>query len=449
MKTKLNLLIISVLTAGLMAACTSMGTSPKMMGTKFGAPKEGMSKAEYQSLVFLDPQNTIRMDWHAVQGMTGYFLIDNQGEPTVSVVDYEMEKTIKKIDMEETGNHHLWIIPGARYAYSSQRYEKDVFWVIDLMTLKLVKKFNLSMGGKKVIAPLHIGFAYTQPLAVAGNILDKKNGYLTLINTAKHEPVDIVELTCPGARDAMFSPDDSKIFTTCQNEPKGMAVVDVKSRKQIKMVPIKGGRTGAMTPNGQYFIVGASGAFHVFDTNTTELVKTIKVPGGGGNTSCLSDSSKCYGGLRKGNAVAVLDMKKLELKTVIKTGPDANRLYINPGNTRYGIFANEAGKSEVVTIIDTMKDVAIKNIITGLGPHNVAFNPAGTHAIVSTKKETVATLLDTSSADPNEWDVITTDIASGIQNNGVRWIPKPEELKKVLTSELQNTRIIAGMPVGQ
>ena len=81
-----------------------------------------------------------------------------------------------------------------------------------------------------------------------------------------------------------------------------------------------------------------------------------------------------------------------------------------------------------------MKDVKVKDIITGLGPHNVAFNPEGTAAVVSTKKEDVATLIDTSSGDPSQWDVITTELDSGIQNNGVRWVPSPEALKKVLAS---------------
>jgi DNA-binding beta-propeller fold protein YncE len=408
---------------------------PDQSAKKFGAPTEGMSSEEYQQLVFLDPQNTTRMDWDAVRGMDGNFLIDNQGHPTVSVVDYHKAETVKRIDMGETGNHHLWIIPGARYAWSSQRYEKDVFWTIDLTTQEVVNKWNVSMGGKKVIAPLHVGFAYTQPLAVVGNILDKKHGYLTLLSTATHRPVDIIELSCPGARDAMFTKDDSKIFTTCQQEPKGVAIVDVKQRKEIKFVPIKGGRAGAMDPDGKYFIVGAKGAVVFFDTNTGDIVKTVKVSGGGGNITCLPDGSKCYAGLRKAKAVAVIDMAKLELIKEIKTGPDANRLYLNPANTRYGLFANESGKSDIITLIDTQNDVAVKNINTGLGPHNVAFNPEGTRAVVSTKKEDVATLVDTSSADPMEWDVITTDLAAGIQNNGVRWVPSPEALKTALSRQ--------------
>ena len=172
MKSNITFFAAITIIAGLIAGCVTMAGSGAEK--KFGAPTESMSKDEYQSLVFLDPQNTIRSDWNSVRDMPGNFFIDNQGEPTVSVVDYNKGETIKKIQMGETGNHHIFLIPGLRYAWSSQRYEKDVFWTIDLTTQEVVDKFNLSMKGKKVIAPLHVGFAYTQPLAVTGNILDKK-----------------------------------------------------------------------------------------------------------------------------------------------------------------------------------------------------------------------------------------------------------------------------------
>ena len=107
-----------------------------------------MTSAEYQNLVFLDPQNTVRMDWDAVQGLTGYFFIDNQGDPTVSVVDYFQKKQLKNRYGREW-NHHIFVIPGARYVYSSQRYEKDVMWLIDLTTLEVAKKFHLSRDGKR------------------------------------------------------------------------------------------------------------------------------------------------------------------------------------------------------------------------------------------------------------------------------------------------------------
>ena len=432
MKNHSILLIAVSILAGMVSGCVTAGTA----GTKIGAPTKGMSTAEYESLIFLDPQNTMKANFSAAKGMDGYFLIDNQGEPTISVVDYNKGETIKKIKLSDPpgtsfkpgGNHHIFVIPGGRYAWSSQRYSKDVMWTIDLTTHEVVDTFRLSMGGKTIVAPLHIGFAYKSPLAVTGNILDKENGYLTFLRTDTRRPSHIVQLSCPGARDAMFTFDDSKVFTTCQQEPKGVSIVDVSGRKEIKFIPIKGGRAGGMTPDGKYFLVGASKAVVLIDTATNQIHKTIKVPGGGGNFTCLPDGSKCYAGLRKDNSVGVIDMASLELIKTIKTGKNGNRLYLNPANTRYGIFTNESGRSETVSVIDTQKDIKIIDIETGLGPHNVAFNPEGTRAIISTKKENVATLVDTSSANPSEWEVITTDIASGVENNGVRWVPSPSAI---------------------
>ena len=438
MKKNSILLAAFVFLAGIISGCAGKGmhAGHGAHGAKIGAPSEGMSSEEYQSLIRLDPQNTMMANFSAAKGMDGYFLIDNQGEPTVSVVDYNIGETIKKIKLSDpprtsfkkAGNHHIFVIPGGRYAWSSQRYEKDVMWTIDLATLEVVDTFQLSMGGKTIKAPLHIGFAYKTPLAVTGNILDKKKGYLTFLRTDTRRPSHIVSLSCPGARDAMFTFDDSKVFTTCQQEPKGASIVDVSGRKEIKFIPIKGGRAGGMTVDGKYFLVSGKQAGVLIDTSTNEVHKTIKVPGGGGNFTCLPDGSKCYVGLRKDNSVGVIDMASLELIKVIKTGKNGNRLYLNPANSRYGIFTNESGKSETVSVIDTQNDVKVIDLETGLGPHNVAFNPEGTRAIISTKKEEVATLVDTSSSDPSKWDIITTDIDSAVENNGVRWVPSPSAI---------------------
>ncbi len=457
MKKNSVLFAVFVFLAGIISGCAGKhghhhghghghGKNDGKHGGQIGAPTAGMSSEEYQDLIMLDPQNTMHANFKAVNGMDGYFLIDNQGEPTISVVDYNLGETIKKIKLSDppgtsfkpAGNHHIFVIPGGRYAWSSQRYEKDVMWTIDLVTLEVVDTFQLSMGGKTIKAPLHIGFAYKSPLAVTGNILDKKKGYLTFLRTDTRRPSHIVDLSCPGARDAMFTFDDSKVFTTCQQEPKGVSIVDVSGRKEIKFIPIKGGRAGGMTPDGKYFLVGASKAVILIDTATNEVHKTIKVPGGGGNFTCLPDGSKCYAGLRKDNSVGVIDMASLELIKVIKTGKNGNRLYLNPANSRYGIFANESGKSDTVSIIDTKNDVKVIDLITGLGPHNVAFNPEGTRAIISTKKEDVATLVDTSSSDPTKWDIITTDIESGIENNGVRWVPSPSAIKAAMNKSDSN-----------
>ena len=211
--------------------------------------------------------------------------------------------------MGETGNHHLWVIPGARYVWSSQRYESDTFWTIDLATMEVVDKFPLSMGDKKVIAPLHVGFAYTQPLAVVGNILDKEHGYLTLMSTVTRRPIDIVEISCHGARDAMFTLDDSKIFTSCQQNPRGMAVIDVATRKEIKMDrdPRRTGRRD--DPRRQVLHGGRKGRGRGI-RHRDDGARAEHRGSGWRRQHHLSqaDSSKCYAGRRNAEAVAVLDM---------------------------------------------------------------------------------------------------------------------------------------------
>ena len=131
MKNNSILLAAFVLLAGIISGCAGKGMHAGH-GAKIGAPSKGMSSAEYQSLIRLDPQNTMQANFSAAKGMDGYFLIDNQGEPTISVVDYNKGETIKKIKLSDppgtsfkaAGNHHIFVIPGGRYAWSSQRYEK-------------------------------------------------------------------------------------------------------------------------------------------------------------------------------------------------------------------------------------------------------------------------------------------------------------------------------------
>jgi hypothetical protein len=210
MKNNSILLVAFAFLAGIISGCAGKGmhAGHGAHGAKIGAPSEGMSSEEYQSLIRLDPQNTMKANFSAAKGMDGYFLIDNQGESTISVVDYNKGETIKKIKLSDppgtsfkpAGNHHIFVIPGGRYAWSSQRYEKDVMWTIDLTTHEVVDTFRLSMGGKTIKAPLHIGFAYKSPLAVTGNILDKKNGYLTFLRTDTRRPSHIVDLSCSGEK---------------------------------------------------------------------------------------------------------------------------------------------------------------------------------------------------------------------------------------------------------
>ena len=88
MKNRLILLIAVSILAGMVSGCVKVSVEP--LSEKIGAPSEGMSSWDYGRLIRLDPQNTMKANFSAAKGMGGYFLINNQGEPTISVVDYDI-----------------------------------------------------------------------------------------------------------------------------------------------------------------------------------------------------------------------------------------------------------------------------------------------------------------------------------------------------------------------
>jgi DNA-binding beta-propeller fold protein YncE len=100
----------------------------------------------------------------------------------------------------------------------------------------------------------------------------------------------------------MFTFDDSKVLPHARQNQKGFLLLTLVQEKN-QIIPIKGGRAGGMTVDGKYFLASAKNAVVLIDTSTNEIHKTIKVPVGGGNFTCLPDGSKCYVGLRKDNSV--------------------------------------------------------------------------------------------------------------------------------------------------
>ena len=70
MKKNSILLAAFVFLAGIISGCTGKGmhAGHGAHGAKIGAPSKGMSSEEYQSLIRLDPQNTMQANFSAAKG---------------------------------------------------------------------------------------------------------------------------------------------------------------------------------------------------------------------------------------------------------------------------------------------------------------------------------------------------------------------------------------------
>lgn len=417
--------MLAMLFAPLLIA--SCGTSGGMMDT-----------------TFLDGQMSWPYDPAELAGQEGKFYINGQNEGFVTVYDDKTQKKLKVINfweyeknlLRKAGKtidaktddflkknvrpHHSWVVPGGRYNYISNNAKaNDRFWVVDTYTDKIVAHFNT--GG---MGPLHGAFSPFRPLAVWGNVQDRKKGLATFIDTRTHTVIGTVKTGGTRTRDVVFTPDNKHIYITNSGwDPKkgdkgGVTMINIDTMKVVKTFPIDGSKGMKMTYDGK--IAGVTGfrdgTVHFIDAVKHEIIGVVKVGGKPNNISFNWSNTKAYVGLYGKNAFAVVDMKTMSLKTLIPAGKNANAVYFPPGNSKIAIGTSEG--DDFVTFIDVVNDKKIKDVDTPLGAHNIAFTPDGKRAIVSCKKSREAVFLDV----VNMEALSIVDMA-GYGNNGVRWIP--------------------------
>ena len=393
---------------------------------------------------FLDPQMSWPYEPGKFVGKEGKFYINGQNEGFVTVYDANTQKKLKVINfwdyeknlLRKAGKkvdakaddfikknvrpHHSWVVPGGRYNYVSNNAKaNDRFWVVDTHTDTIVAHFN--SGG---MGPLHGAFSPFRPLAVFGNVQDKKQGLATFIDTRAHTVIGTVKTGGTRTRDVVFTPDNKHVYITNSGwDPKkgdkgGVTMINIDTMKVVKTFPINGSKGMKITFDGK--IVGVTGfrdgTVHFIDATKHEIIGVVKVGGKPNNVSFNASNTKAYAGLYGKNTFAVIDMKTMTVKTQIPAGKNANAVYFPPGNSKIAIGTSEG--DDFVTFIDVINDKKIKDVNTPLGAHNIAFTPDGKLAIVSCKKSREAVFLDVVKME----ELSIVDMA-GYGNNGVRWIP--------------------------
>jgi DNA-binding beta-propeller fold protein YncE len=124
-----------------------------------------------------------------------------------------------------------------------------------------------------------------------------------------------------------LSPDGRELWTATRGDG-GVSIIDVASRKVVQTLSL--GMTDAnrlkLTPDGRLALVldGGTGSLVVLDAPGRKEIKRIKLaPGdtGDGGMMVMRDGSRAYLGLRDAHAVAVVDLKTLEVIDQIPMGP--------------------------------------------------------------------------------------------------------------------------------
>jgi DNA-binding beta-propeller fold protein YncE len=356
----------------------------------------------------------------------GKFYIPVQDDQKVAVVDPDHPGyLVKLIDMPFAQPHHPWATPGMRYVYINYQAEgkgdHDALSVIDTWTDTVVKTIRTGTND-----PFHGAFSAVEDLYVTGS-LDPRRGEVFFIDPRTHDVIATIKTNGTQTRDALLTQDGKTLFVGHQGyDPKKndlgpIDVIDVASRKIVKIIPCDGCGRMKMTPNGKWLLASSvpKGYTLVIDTATREVVKKIEMGTRPGNINFSKDSKKAYVGMGGEGKLAVIDVEKMVLKTKLEAGKATNTIYNHP-YAPVGIAAND-GTDNWVTIVDIEKDEVIEHIETaGKATHNATWSADGRYAVASNRLGNTVTIF--------KWEggkkvVKVADVKVGFGTNGVQWVP--------------------------
>ncbi|MBI3807741.1 MAG: hypothetical protein HY281_09575 [Nitrospirae bacterium] len=126
-------------------------------------------------------------------------------------------------------------------------------------------------------------------------------------------------------------------------------------------------------------------------------------------------------GLGGAGKLALVDLQKMEVATIVTTGKSTNTAYAHPGGEPVAIATND-GTDDWYSVIDLTNMKLIENIQAGgKGTHNVQWSADGRFAVGSDRLGDTVTLF--------RWNPTTKKVEKidnvkvGFGTNGVQWTP--------------------------
>jgi YVTN family beta-propeller protein len=169
-----------------------------------------------------------------------------------------------------------------------------------------------------------------------------------------------------------FSPDGSQLYIFSRAE-NFLIVMDRKSGKIVKKVPISGWANEAQTTNdGKLILVcirntGAeavdAGALDMIDTTSLEKVKSIPVRRGLHDLAVTADGKYAAAGAPGGHFLVVFDLQKMETAWEVQYDTSVNPIAIenNPDGSGRRIFVN-LGPTNSFSVVDFAKRAEVARI---------------------------------------------------------------------------------------
>jgi YVTN family beta-propeller protein len=237
----------------------------------------------------------------------------------IAVIDIASNKVVGNIAFPHGVRPHCAMIgPKDGLLYVTTEIDKTVS-VIDPKTLKIVGTLPTGQPESHMLALSHDGRrAYTANVGP---------GTVSVIDIATRKVIKIIPISGNTQRIAI-SPDDKWVFTADQTKPQ-MAAIDTATNTVAKWIPMEGiGYGSAPTPDGRWLLVALpdQNKVAVIDLKSMQVVRTVSVGDYPQEVLVRPDGKAAYVSCEKANQVAEIDLATWKVTRTIPTGKYADGL---------------------------------------------------------------------------------------------------------------------------
>ncbi|GMW00375.1 MAG: hypothetical protein AMXMBFR84_15120 [Candidatus Hydrogenedentota bacterium] len=285
------------------------------------------------------------------------FTVANKHDDTVTFID---PHTLAVLDVISTGPnpHEMCITPDQRFMYLSN-YEApgDTISVVDLTQRKHIKQIKTGEYTR-------IHGATMAPDGKHAYFTAGQTGFVVEVDTATHEVTRAIPTHGKISHMVLVSPDNERLYTA-NIESQTVSVIDRKSGELMKQIPCGKGVEGmAFTPDGKHLWAAnqSGGSITIIDLATHEPIETFPCPGMPVRIKFTKDGTKALvpSWTEKGELIVIDVTTRTELKR-IAVGPFAIGVELTPDEKRAfvgcehldGLHVIDMGKLEVEKVLKT------------------------------------------------------------------------------------------------
>ena len=254
---------------------------------------------------------------------------------------------------------------------------------------------------KRYLCLRHLWILLAMPLA-AGTariyVTNRGGSTIDVIDPETNKIVQVIkDFVSPEV--ARFSPDGSRIYITSRSDENVLDVMDRKSGKHIKKVPLSGWANDvAVTTDGKLILICIRntgtvaediGALDIIDATSLEKIKSIPTKRGLHDIAVTRDGKYAAAGSPPAHSIIVFDLQKMEIAWDVQYDQSVLPIQIESGPDGSGrrIFA-QLNQTNGFSVVDFAKRQEVARIKhpdepTGFGPscegmsHGLGISPDG------------------------------------------------------------------------